>query len=801
MRLRPIPFLCLIISFSLNAQSVIGEWDSYTSALNVRDILCIENSIYAASSGGLVKYSDNTDQFDIFTIRDGLSRNDIQCMAVDRYNRIWLGTSSPNGGINIWNPEKKTVDKEFTSFDFGDDLTSIQSIVFYGNKAFAAYQYNVDWGIASFKMIENEYRYQDRFEAFPENVSGINSLKIIGDTLWVAASTALLFADLNQPDLKPESAWKSVEIEETGNVVAVVSYQGRTLFSLGKNLYKIVNDGSVNTGVVNSKEIYDLILDRNGSLYALTSSGIDRYNSDSWSRIVSLSASAVTFDENNELWGGTHTRCLWQYENGRIQYLTPNTILDNNYTAIWVNKDGSLMAGTRIGFSLLSKNGWYNIYRSDMTISIHDSTQRNWERFVADTIAYSWTGRIYNLERKKAENYFAPLYGSYINGIDKRGNTHTYLMEGGLLEFNPDELENYTIYDTIDQKLAGSEGRGGEDIYLGIGYIALDQDDNLWIANQYAQNDNVLAVLTNDDQWVHFNISESGGYINYHITSIIFDEFGRVWIASEVHTGETPSPANGGIAVLDYNGTLFDKDDDEWYRITTSDGLANNAVYSIVFDKDDELWIMTADGIQRAAVSSNFPNRYFSRIDNAVLTSIPFAKECRIKVDNLNNKWITTVGYGVKVYTHNGVWLNDVEGFTAENSGLLSNTVLDIAFNNTEGLVYFATTKGISVYKSPYAVYGDNYQELKIFPMPYEIPSTRPMIIDGLLQESEVKIITLDGTFIRQLSYLDGGVIGQQAFWDGKDHRGRYVSSGVYLCMVYTKEGDTSVGKIAVIRK
>jgi hypothetical protein len=61
--------------------------------------------------------------------------------------------------------------------------------------------------------------------------------------------------------------------------------------------------------------------------------------------------------------------------------------------------------------------------------------------------------------------------------------------------------------------------------------------------------------------------------------------------------------------------------------------------------------------------------------------------------------------------------------------------------------------------------------------------------------------MTIDGTFIKYLSYIDGDVVGQQAFWDGKDHRGRYVGSGVYLCMAYTKDGDTTVGKIAVIRK
>ena len=801
MKSKELITLLLIIPILIKGQSVIGEWDSYTSALNVRDVLSIESNIFAASSGGLVDYNKMTDQFEIYTIKDGLSRNDIQCMAKDNYNRIWLGMSSPDGEINIWNSQTKAVEQVFDSFDFGDELNSIVSIVFTGNKAFAAYQHNVDWGITYFKIIDGEYRYQDRLEAFPLGVSGINSLQVINDTLWLATTTGLLFADLNQTDLKPESAWQIVDLPGSGNIAKVVRYYGKVIFNFDNEIYEINAIGPQSFNSNQSQSISDLILDNAGELYAMTSSGIDHFSSGIWTRIVSVAMTKCIFDSEDILWGGSATRCIWFEQTGKAQYLVPNTILDNIYTALWVNEDGSLMAGTQKGFSLLTDNGSYNIYRTDTTISIHDGTQQNWNRFVTDTIAYSWTGRIYNLEKNKAGNYFAPLYGSYINGVDKHGNTHAYLKEGGLLEFNLDELEDYVIYDTTDQKLAGSEGRGGESCYLGIGFVSLDDDENLWIANHYAQNDNVIAVLTNDGQWTHFNIEESNGFLNYHTTSIIFDQEDRVWFASEVHTGETPSPANGGIIVLDHHGTLSDKEDDEWYWITTSDGLASNAVYSIAFDKENDLWIMTSDGIQRAIIASNFPSRYFSQIDDAVLTSVPFAKECRIKVDDRNNKWISTVGYGVKVYTYNGIWLNDVEGFTSENSGLLSNTVLDIAFNNAEGLVYLATTKGISVYKSPYAVYGNKYKDLKIFPMPYEIPSTRPMIIDGLLQESDVKIITLDGSFVRHLSYIDGDVVGQQAFWDGKDHRGRFVSSGVYLCMAYTKEGDTTVGKIAVIRK
>jgi len=182
------------------------------------------------------------------------------------------------------------------------------------------------------------------------------------------------------------------------------------------------------------------------------------------------------------------------------------------------------------------------------------------------------------------------------------------------------------------------------------------------------------------------------------------------------------------------------------------------------------------------------------------LTNIAFAKECRIKVDGLNNKWITTVNSGVKLYTYNGIWLNDKEGFTSKNSGLLSDNILDIAFDPPRGLVYISTDKGISVYKSPYAYYGNQYQKPNTFPSPFRIPADQPLTIDGLLQDSEVKIMLLDGTFIRHLDPKDGEVVGQQAYWDGRNEKGKLVSSGVYIFVAYTPEGDTVTGKIAVVR-
>ena len=69
------------------------------------------------------------------------------------------------------------------------------------------------------------------------------------------------------------------------------------------------------------------------------------------------------------------------------------------------------------------------------------------------------------------------------------------------------------------------------------------------------------------------------------------------------------------------------------------------------------------------------------------------------------------------------------------------------------------------------------------------------LVIEGLAAESEIKIVTPDGTHIRTLS-----TYSRRAVWDGRDDMNNTVKSGVYLVVVNSNalnEGSTQ--KIAVI--
>ena len=94
-----------------------------------------------------------------------------------------------------------------------------------------------------------------------------------------------------------------------------------------------------------------------------------------------------------------------------------------------------------------------------------------------------------------------------------------------------------------------------------------------------------------------------------------------------------------------------------------------------------------------------------------------------------------------------------------------------------------------------------NYSSVKIFPSPFHIPSLKPMIVDGLMFESSMFIMTLDGKVIKKIPSRGLDIDGDQLFWDGKDSNGEYVSSGVYLIMIYGEDGSRHEEKITVINK
>ena len=148
----------------------------------------------------------------------------------------------------------------------------------------------------------------------------------------------------------------------------------------------------------------------------------------------------------------------------------------------------------------------------------------------------------------------------------------------------------------------------------------------------------------------------------------------------------------------------------------------------------------------------------------------------------------------------NTTYWPDINGFRTSNSPILSDEVRDIDFDNKRNLAYIATSKGVNILRIPFGNPKTDYANVKIFPSPFHIPSQKQMTVTGLIYESSMMITTLGGKVVRHIKTSGVENDGDQIFWDGRDSNGDYVSTGVYLLLIYGKDGSRHEEKITVIK-
>jgi hypothetical protein len=105
---------------------------------------------------------------------------------------------------------------------------------------------------------------------------------------------------------------------------------------------------------------------------------------------------------------------------------------------------------------------------------------------------------------------------------------------------------------------------------------------------------------------------------------------------------------------------------------------------------------------------------------------------------------------------------------------------------------------GLASLTTPAAAPRESFDGLTVYPNPFMIPGTVPLTISGLVAGSELKIVSVDGTVVRNLK-TPGGLVGT---WDGRDSNGEPVASGIYIIVAYGEDGGAvTTGKVAVIKR
>lgn len=357
---------------------------------------------------------------------------------------------------------------------------------------------------------------------------------------------------------------------------------------------------------------------------------------------------------------------------------------------------------------------------------------------------------------------------------DKRdGSVWAGSYGGGLVQFAKDDRLRIFKQGYIGQTV-------GDPTSYRVSGLVFDSDQHLWISNYGA--DRPLAVRTSDSNWYRFNtpfpLPENA------LAQIKVDPFGYKWIVS---------PKGGGLIVYDHGTSISNAADDRWRRFqtgTANGNLPSNQVNCISIDRDGALWVGTDNGIALIDCLEDPFNATACEAFRPVVANGPFAGFLfngqsikQIAVDGANRKWIATAS---------GAFLIDARGekviehFTAENSPLLSNEVLQVVVDGKYGEVYFATDKGICSYRADATDAKQSGSDLMVYPNPVPPGYTGTIAIRGLADRSLVKITELDGRLVYQTSALGG-----QATWNGNDYTGKRVSSGAYLVLVTDPKGKS----------
>ncbi|MBD2702513.1 T9SS type A sorting domain-containing protein [Spirosoma sp. BT702] len=314
-------------------------------------------------------------------------------------------------------------------------------------------------------------------------------------------------------------------------------------------------------------------------------------------------------------------------------------------------------------------------------------------------------------------------------------------------------------------------------IPINITSLGTDPEGNLWITT-YIPNSSqaTLHVRRPDGQFQSFPFVSQ-----LYVKQVVADDNGFLWL----------NLSSTGILVVDPQNSR------SRYLTTTrgQGGLLTNEVQTLVKDKLGIIWVGTSLG---PMVFDN-PAGAFDAIVDAQAPIINrrrlLANEniLSIAVDGGNRKWMSTPN-GVYRVAADGSQL--LETFTTATSPLPYNYVSSVTVEPVSGMVFMQTPNGIISYRGPATEPTEILNKLTIFPNPVRPDFTGTVGINGLTDNSTVKILDAGGQLVYE-TRSQGGT----ATWNLRDYRNRPAQTGVYLVVTVTSDGSESLaGKLAVVR-
>ncbi len=746
-------FLFVELSFSQPS----SRWENFTDLKSIVSIAVDRNTsnVYCASNGGLFVVDLSSGKvITKYTNLNGLIVNDLTALRIDNNQRLWVGAR--DGSISILNLQSLTWKYIFDIKNSTETNKTINYLLPYNNFMLVATSYGLQ------KISTNSFNFIDapyyKLGSFPINIP-VYSLTVNNNTLFAATKSGTAFANILTSNLNDPLSWTNYSIAPLNSEVTTIETFDNKVFagSISGLSYYDGNSWNAYPNPSISNQNIRFIKASGDRIYFIAGNTIFYANRNDLANLNTFETpknyTTLEFDNNNNPIAGLSDNGIMVKIGGTYSFVFPIGPYTNSFNHITIDDDDNIWAagGTNVaGFYKFDGREWINY----------------------NTSTYPAIGRL---------NWFQKIvYG--------KGNIWALGFGGGPTLVRGDVIQNFN---TTNSSLPGIPGDPTFTPTFGGAY---DNNGIFWLSLFATNNSKSLYAFLANNEWFGFTNPSIVGAATF--SEIAVDSYNTKWIVT--------AGARTGIYYFNENGSLTNVADDIFGFYDLSDfGSEITNITDVIVDKNNEVWITTNNGIfiiNNPVAAIQNPNQKPRPQKLGIISGnlkVPFTENCiTLTNDILNDKWIGTETNGVFHLSSDGSTL--IEQLNTSKTPILSNKINSIAVSNRTGRAYFGTYNGLSSYSTDAIEPVADFDKLIASPNPYLIPSDVGLKIDGLIENSIIKIITLNGEVMNEFDSPGGRI----ALWDGRTENNELAPTGIYIIVAYNKDGSkVGTGKVAIVRK
>lgn len=770
-----IVFCLLFSSFSLSAQIGMGQWRMHVAASQAIDIAAGNGYVMAALSGGVLEYDIAAGENRILNNLNALSDIQTTCIAYEPQSKSFF-VGYENGNIDQITENGVT---NIPAIKLAEITGSkrINKIVSHNGLVYVATGFSL--------VVLNPSKSEVKDSYYPTNsAEAVNDVTFLNDSIYVLTPTKLYRGAQSNPFLADPAQW----ITDTRVSVPSNAHYGE--LAVQQNEVHLSWHSDVDGGC---DSIFRLTNSGLVSALSFTCAEIQRFQVENDLLYVYFPDKLVAFNDNSSVNFGVQFYNSQQAEVKKlITYNGFYWVADNKYGMV----RGNIGAGDMYNPAFISREGpaknlFFALNGSEGKVVVTRGTLDRTGLFYHEPVAYAFEEETWSLVDKASQPAWqsASFWSLSTTAIHPESKSTMafgcYCPEG--VSIVDQSAGTTSLYDennsTLEKTTLGNNN-------ICVTALEYDTEGNLWVANGYSTKP--LKVRLTDGTWQEFSAGSEP--VGKFTGKMAIDYNGNKWFAVY---GE-------GLIGYNDNETPGTPGDDSHKLLKNGEGLGNlpsDNVTAIAVDFDNEIWIGTDEGFAVLYNSDNIFNS--NNIDASrilityegnveyLLGSTPITD---IEIDGGNRKWIGTASSGIFLLSADGQEV--LAEYTAENSPLISNNIMDMEFDHITGELFIITDQGLVSMRTDASYEDESYASTTVFPNPVKPDYFGPITIQGIRYDSDVKITDAAGNLVYKTT-SNGGT----ATWNGKTLTGEDVTSGVYLIWTATNEGKgRKVGKVAIVR-